>query len=160
MKPAWLLACVALSCGPGARGGPTMNNRVGVEDPPPSSVISTDILAREAITNKAHVKHILIGWKFANEEGALDPRAAVRSKHDAEEVVTAILGQIKSGAEFEALMKKYSEDPGSASSGREYAVSPESNLVIEFKQLGMRLRVGEVGVVQSDYGFHVIKRVD
>jgi parvulin-like peptidyl-prolyl isomerase len=32
--------------------------------------------------------------------------------------------------------------------------------VIEFKQLGLRLKVGEVGVVQSDYGFHIIKRTE
>jgi hypothetical protein len=39
-------------------------------------------------------------------------------------------------------------------------VSPEAQLVIEFKQLGLRLRIGEVGVVQSEYGFHIMKRVE
>jgi parvulin-like peptidyl-prolyl isomerase len=58
------------------------------------------------------------------------------------------------------LMKQHSEDPGSASSARAYAVSPDAQLVIEFKQLGLRLNVNEVGVVQSDFGFHIMKRVE
>jgi parvulin-like peptidyl-prolyl isomerase len=32
-------------------------------------------------------------------------------------------------------------------------------LVIEFRQLSLRLRVGEIGVCQSDFGFHIIKRI-
>jgi peptidyl-prolyl cis-trans isomerase D len=68
--------------------------------------------------------------------------------------------QIKQGADFDALMKKYSEDPGSAGSARAYTVSPEAQLVIEFKQLGLRLHMNEVGVVKSEYGYHIMKRVE
>jgi hypothetical protein len=39
-------------------------------------------------------------------------------------------------------------------------VTPDASLVIEFKQLGLRLQLGEVGVVESDYGFHIMKRVE
>jgi len=31
--------------------------------------------------------------------------------------------------------------------------------VIEFRQLSLRLNVGEFGVIQSDFGFHIIKRI-
>lgn len=58
------------------------------------------------------------------------------------------------------MMKQYSEDPGSANNARSYKVSTDAQLVIEFKQLGMRLKVGEVGVVESDFGFHIMKRVN
>jgi parvulin-like peptidyl-prolyl isomerase len=68
--------------------------------------------------------------------------------------------QIKAGADFDMLMKQHSEDPGSASSARAYTVSPDAQLVIEFKQLGLRLNVNEVGVVQSDFGFHIMKRIE
>jgi parvulin-like peptidyl-prolyl isomerase len=57
-------------------------------------------------------------------------------------------------------MKEYSEDPGSAQHGNSYKVSPDAQLVIEFKQLGLRLKIGEVGVVQSDFGLHIMKRVE
>ncbi|MDB4956923.1 MAG: PpiC-type peptidyl-prolyl cis-trans isomerase [Myxococcales bacterium] len=126
--------------------------------PQTSSVVSSEILAREPLANTAQVKHILIGWKDLDQTH--DPRAAARTKQDAETEVRSLLEKIKTGTGFEALMKQDSEDPGSAESGRSYAVSPDAQLVIEFKQLGLRLKINEVGVVQSDFGFHIIKRVE
>jgi len=148
------------ACGPGSKGGPTMTNKMNAPEQAPqsSSVVSSDILAREPVTNNAEVKHILIGWNGLEESH--DQRATKRTKAQAEDQVRQLVEQLKGGAEFEALMKQWSEDPGSASNGRSYPVSPNAQLVIEFKQLGLRLKVGEVGVVQSDYGFHIMKRVE
>ena len=160
MVRACLILVLCASCS-GAKGGPSMNNSMNTAaEPAPqtSDVISSDILAREPIANSAQVKHILIGWNDGSE--AKDPRAAKRTKKEAEDLVRSLMTQIKGGADFDALMKQYSEDPGSASSARAYAVAPDASLVIEFKQLGLRLKVGEVGVVQSDYGFHIMKRIE
>ncbi|HEY1558082.1 MAG TPA: peptidylprolyl isomerase [Kofleriaceae bacterium] len=156
-----VLAVALVACGPGSPGGPTINNKVssGLEPTPApsSSVISSDILAREPVANNVQVKHILIGWKDTDSH---DPRDQQRTKAEAETMVKKLLDQLKSGADFDQLMKEDSEDPGSAESGRSYAVSPDAQVVIEFKQLGLRLKVGEIGVVQSDYGFHIMKRVE
>ena len=156
-----LVAVLALlaSCGPGVKGGPTMNNRMTQPDPvgQSSDVVSTDILNREPVANVAQVKHILISWK---DKESHDPRAQKRTKEEAEALVKSLMTQIKAGADFDMLMKQHSEDPGSASSARAYAVSPDAQLVIEFKSLGLRLNVNEVGVVESDFGFHIIKRVE
>src|SRR5678816_624495 len=124
-----------------------------------SSVISTDILAREPVANTASVKHILISWSDLAEAfgGHLDPRAAKRSKADAEAEVRSLVKQLQGGADFDALMKAHSEDLGSASSGRVFTVTPDAQLVIEFRQLSLRLNPGEFGVIQSDFGFHIIK---
>ena len=155
-----LLALALVACGPGSRGGPAMNNRMNGPEPVAqgSDVISADILAREPVANQAKLKHILIGWK--DLESAQDPRAQKRTKQEAEALVRSLMKQIEAGADFDMLMKQHSEDPGSASSGRAYDVAPDAQLVIEFKQLGLRLNVGEVGVVQSDYGFHIMKRIE
>jgi parvulin-like peptidyl-prolyl isomerase len=125
------------------------------------SVVSADILAREPVANTATVKHILISWSDLAEAfgGHIDPRAAKRSKADAEAEVRSLLKQLQGGADFDALMKAHSEDLGSASSGRAFTVTPDAQLVIEFRQLSLRLNPGEFGVVQSDFGFHIIKRV-
>jgi hypothetical protein len=154
---AFVLALAA--CGPGAKGGPTMGNHMNGPEAAPvtSSVVSADILAREPITNHSKVKHILIGWKDLEMK---DARATKRTKPEAEVQVRTVLDQINGGADFEAMMKQFSEDPGSARDGRSYPVSPDAQLVIEFKQLGLRLKVGEVGVVESDFGFHIMKRVE
>jgi parvulin-like peptidyl-prolyl isomerase len=154
------LALVAMlaACGPGMKGGPTMNSHMTTPEPTAqaSDVVSSDILAREPVANTAQVKHILIGWKGTDQ----DPRADKRTKAEAEGVVKGLLAQIKSGTDFDALMKQYSEDPGSASMAKAYTVSPDASLVIEFKQLGLRLQLNEVGVVESEYGFHIMKRVE
>lgn len=149
----------ATACGPGSPGGPTMNNRMTGPEPvvQMSEVVSADILAREPVANNAQVKHILISWKDLE---ARDPRGQARTKEQAEAQVKALMQQIQAGADFDALMKEHSEDPGSAAQARPYPVSPDAGLVIEFKQLALRLHVGEVGVVQSDFGFHIMKRIE
>jgi peptidyl-prolyl cis-trans isomerase D len=165
IRLAFVLTLLAAACGPGSPGGPTMSNKIGGNDGPASSmsaVVSTDILSREPVANVATVKHILISWKDLEDsfQGHQDARAANRTKAQAEGEVKSILGQIKAGGDFEVLMKAQSEDVGSAQSNRAFTVSPDAQLVIEFRQLSLRLNVGEIGVVQSDFGFHIIKRYD
>jgi hypothetical protein len=162
-----LLACLAVvalaACGAGAPGGPSINNRIGGDLAPPTSpVVSRDILAREPIANTAQVKHILISWNDLAEVfgGRIDPRAAKRDKAAAEAAVRDLVAQLKAGADFDTLMKASSEDVGSASVARAYTVTPHAQLVIEFRQLGLRLKVGEIGVCESDFGFHIIKRIE
>jgi hypothetical protein len=168
MRAALVAIAVALApgaaCGPGAKGGPNMNNKLSTETlaPAASSVVSTAILAREPVANTAQVKHILIGWKDLEEnyQGHLDERAAKRTKADAEVEVKSLLKQLAAGADFDVLMKAKSEDTGSAASARAFTVTPDAQLVIEFRQLSLRLNIGELGVCQSDYGFHIIKRIE
>jgi len=156
-------AAVFIVASLGACGGAnrTAGSSTAVQTTEPSarsaSVISSDILAREPLTNVAQVKHILIGWNGLQPH---DPRADKRTKEQAEAQVRALLEQIRGGADFDALMKQWSEDPGSAASAKAYRVAPDAQLVIEFRQLGLRLKTDEVGVVESDFGFHIIKRVE
>jgi len=150
------------ACGPSTpMNGPTMNNRVNPAEPS-SRVVSTEILSREPVTNRARVKHILIGWKDLAENygGHMDARAAKRSKRDAEAEVESLTSQLKGGADFDTLMQAHSEDSGLAANPDGYQVTPDAQLVLEFRGLGLRLQVGEVGVVESSFGFHIMKRVE
>ena len=158
-------APVASTVGPAtsaAAPGPT-TGAAATPAPPAveTTVLSTEILAREPVANTATVKHILISWNDLADAfgGRIDRRAAKRSKADAEAEVRSLVKQLADGADFDALMKANSEDLGSASSGRPFTVTPDAQLVIEFRQLSLRLHPGEVGVCQSDFGFHIIKRV-
>jgi parvulin-like peptidyl-prolyl isomerase len=155
---------VVIAACSGAPGGPSMNNKMGGGDlpKPVSPVVSSSILEREPNTNTAQVRHILISWKDLAEEfsGHQDKRAAARTKSDAETVIKSLVGQLKAGAEFDVLMKEHSEDAGSAKSSMMMKVTPDAQLVIEFKQLALRLAIGEYGVCESQYGFHIIKRLE
>ncbi len=159
------IAALVLGGCSGSPGGPTINNKLTepttASASSTSSVVSADILAREPVANTATVKHILISWRDLADtfQGHLDSRAEKRSKADAEAEVRSLLKQLQDGADFDAVMKAHSEDLGSAMSGRAFTVTPDAQLVIEFRQLSLRLKPGEVGVCQSDYGFHIIKRI-
>lgn len=157
------LVASLVACGtaqPGGMSGPTMNNRViSKSEPPPPALQSNDILDREQKTYKAEVKHILIGWKGHGDESRQDERAKQRSSADAEKLVKQLFGQLKNGAPIEPLMQQYSEDPGSVG-GNSYEVEPGGPLVLEFRRLSLRLDVGEVGIVRTDFGWHIIKRIE
>jgi len=132
-----------------------------VAPPPLDPLESADILARPANPGTVIVQHVLIGWKDvpAGKQRPLDPRAATRSKEDADKVAAEVLAKIKSGADMTALMKEFSEDPGSKDSGKTYDVDAGASLVDPFKNLSMRLQVGEAGIVKTVFGWHIIKRV-
>jgi parvulin-like peptidyl-prolyl isomerase len=159
-----VFALTLVACGPGVKGGPSMNSKIGATAyvaPLSSSVLSEDILKREPVANTAEVKHILVSWEDLHDafQGHQDERGAKRTMKDAEVQVKTLLTQLREGGDFDTLMKEFSEDKGSAQSGRPFTVTPDAQLVIEFRQLALRLNVGEFGVCQSDFGFHIIKRL-
>jgi hypothetical protein len=125
--------------------------------PPPDPLESADILKRDPQTQKAKVKHILLGYVDANT-GAEPGKS--RTHKDLEALIKKTLARIKKGEKFEDLMAELSEDPGSAKNGNSYDVTPDAQLVPGFINLGLRLKVDEVGVVKSQFGMHIIKRVE
>lgn len=129
-----------------------------IPKPKPDPLESADILAREkAETGTVHVQHVLVGWK--DLQAARDPRAQKRTKEEADKLATEILAKVKKGAKMPDLMKEHSEDPGSKDTGRIYDLNPRSGMVAPFKNLSLRLAIGEAGMVRSPFGWHVIKRI-
>ncbi|MBT8492439.1 MAG: peptidyl-prolyl cis-trans isomerase [Deltaproteobacteria bacterium] len=156
------LAGALLACGshkPGGMTGPTLNNRL--QEAPRHPLESGDILNRSEKTGEAAVKHILIGWKDldASYSDELDPRAAKRSQDQAVALIEGLLEQLDGGGVFEALMIQHSEDPGSARTAKAYFVDATAKFERRFIELALRLEIGEWGVIRSNYGFHIIKRV-
>jgi len=82
-------------------------------------------------------------------------KAAV--KKQAEE----ILQQVKSGGDFAALAKKYSEDEGSKVNGGDLDYFGRGRMVPEFENVAFTLAPGQVSdIVESQFGFHIIKVID
>jgi parvulin-like peptidyl-prolyl isomerase len=129
-----------------------------VPPPPPDPLESAAILKRTAVHERATVKHILLGWTEVHAE---DPRGVKRTRAELEKLVKATLKKLsKKGANFEAVMAELSEDPGSAKSGESYTATPDAGLVKPFLDLSLRLEVNEIGVVKTDFGIHIIKRIE
>jgi parvulin-like peptidyl-prolyl isomerase len=129
-----------------------------VAPPPPDPLESAAILKRDPQTESAKVKHILLGWTGAHPPD--DEKGAKRDRATLDKLVKDTVAKLTKGAKIEPLMASLSEDPGSAKDGKSYDVTPTAGLVPPFKNLSLRLKVGEVGVVKSDYGIHIIQRVE
>jgi len=69
-----------------------------------------------------------------------------------------LLKRIKNGEDFDALMNELSEDPGLAQFPQGYTFTT-GEMVPEFEEAAFALKEGEIsGIVETDYGFHIIKR--
>jgi peptidyl-prolyl cis-trans isomerase D len=68
-----------------------------------------------------------------------------------------LLKQVKAGANFADLVKKYSEDPGSVSTGGEYTVQKNGQMVPEFENAAFTLKPGQSEVIKTTYGYHIIQ---
>ena len=101
---------------------------------------------------KIKASHILIGYH--NEEGNIDT-AAAKAQAD------SILAQLKAGASFEELVTKYSDDPGSKEKGGDLGYFERRMMVKEFDEAAFKMEVGEIsGLVQTNFGYHIIKLTD
>ena len=69
-----------------------------------------------------------------------------------------LLKQIRAGANFADLAKKYSEDPGSKDKGGEYGWMTRGQTVKNFETTAFSLKPGQISdLVTTEYGFHIIQ---
>lgn len=110
---------------------------------------------------------------YEQETGAGDKTATVRhilimtqGKSDAEKAsaktkIEGILAEAKAGADFAELAKKYSEDPGSKDNGGLYENFGRGQMVKPFEDAAFSVPVGQIsGVVETTFGYHIIKVID
>ncbi len=99
----------------------------------------------------ASVRHILIMTQGKSDA----EKAAARTK------IEGILAEAKAGADFAELAKKYSEDPGSKDNGGLYENFARGQMVKPFEDAAFSVPVGELsGIVETDFGFHILKVID
>jgi len=108
------------------------------------------------VPEQAKVSHILIKTPLPGPDGKVDEKGVAEAQRRAED----ILKQLRAGAKFEDLAKKYSEDPGSAKEGGSLGWIGKGRTVPEFEKAAFSQPKGQIGdLVKSSYGFHII-RVD
>lgn len=99
------------------------------------------------------VHHILISTPSPGPDGKIDQQAIDTARAKAED----ILKQLKAGANFEALAKKYSQDPGTKDKGGALGSIQRGQTAPEFDKAAFNGKKGDlVGPVRTSFGFHII----
>jgi peptidyl-prolyl cis-trans isomerase D len=102
------------------------------------------------ISDRVKVAHVL----FKTEGKTSDEISAL------EKTAREVLAQIKSGADFGEMAKKYSED-SSAASGGEIGWIVRGQTVKEFEDAAFAMKPGQVSdLIKTTYGFHIVKVFD
>lgn len=100
----------------------------------------------------AKASHILLAYKGAPQS------TATRTKEEAQALANSLLTQAKANPEgFAMLAMTNSDDPGSKNNGGEYDNIAPGQMVPTFNDFVFNNAVGSIGVVETDFGFHVIK---
>jgi parvulin-like peptidyl-prolyl isomerase len=99
--------------------------------------------------------------KYYNENKTTYSQAASRDvRHilvNNKKLADTIESQLKGGASFAALAKKYSKDPGSAASGGKLTIT-KGQTVPEFDKTAFALKTNELSKpVHTTYGWHIIQ---
>jgi peptidyl-prolyl cis-trans isomerase C len=72
-----------------------------------------------------------------------------------------VLAELKKGADFAALARKYSGDAASATKGGELMPFARGQMAKPFEDAAFALKPGELSeVIETPYGFHIIKLVE
>ena len=87
----------------------------------------------------------------------VEPGAPPEAKAAARSELEGVLAEAQGGADFAALARDHSEDPGSAANGGELVVR-RGETVPPFEEAAFALSAGELSpIVETQFGFHIIK---
>ncbi len=100
------------------------------------------------------------GWGMKTFEDRIITPFVLQNKTN-KKLAEDVLNQIKQGASFEEMAKKYGED-GTAAKGGDLGWFGKGEMVPEFENVAFTLKKGEMAqdLVTTEYGFHIIKVVD
>jgi peptidyl-prolyl cis-trans isomerase C len=129
---------------------------------------------------EVHARHILVSTKAsetpdedeeeakdgkdskdAKEAGDKAKKPKVLTKEEATARAQTILDRVRKGEDFSKLAEEYSDDPGSKSKGGDLGYFSRGQMTPPFEQAAFSLKPGQIsGLVESDFGIHIIKVED
>jgi PPIC-type PPIASE domain len=101
--------------------------------------------------------HVLIQYKGSLRAGP----TITRSKEEAQKLAADVQAKAKKGQDFAGLAKQYSDEPGAKERAGNLGKFTKQQMVKPFADAAFAIKPGEIsGVVETDFGFHVIKRTE
>ena len=106
------------------------------------------------LPDSAQARHILIPFVGASSADA----TVTKTEEEAKNTADSLLAVVKADkSKFADLAKEMSSDKGSAEKGGFYDWFPYNQMVPTFRDFVFEGKEGDMGVVKSPFGFHVIK---
>lgn len=88
----------------------------------------------------------------------VDPKADAAARQQAKTRIEGLLKQVRGGADFAALAKEHSQDPGSAVQGGDLGFFEKGRMVPPFDAAAFSTEPGHItDVVETQFGYHIIK---
>lgn len=119
-----------------------------------NGVLKLSRMVAKETNGAVKASHILIayaGSRAANEN-------TTRTKEEALAKANEILAKArKEGADFAELARENSEEPGANYSGGDLGFFTRGRMVKPFEDFVFTNKVGHIGVVETDFGFHVVR---
>lgn len=114
----------------------------------------TKLIAEKNVPDSAKVRHILIPF-IGSQSAAPD---VTLTEDQAKEQADSLLTVIKRNrSKFPELVKEFSSDQGSLANEGRYDWHPYNTMVPEFNDFEFEGKVGDLGVVKTIFGFHIIE---
>jgi peptidyl-prolyl cis-trans isomerase C len=137
-----------------------------VEDPVIKQQLAelTENIIRQAVLDRylqAQMTEAAIKARYDKFVGGLPKQQEVKARHilvEKEEDAKAIIVQLDGGADFSAIAKEKSKDPGSGPKGGELGYFVAGQMVPEFSDAAFKLEKGQYtkAPVKSQFGWHII----
>jgi peptidyl-prolyl cis-trans isomerase D len=123
------------------------------------------VLGSKFSSDSAKVRHLLIAYKGSARADSSIRRTKVQAKHLADSLLTVVKSKKK---KLEDLVNKYTDDPGSKDTpdgkpgnrGDYGWMTEESGFVQAFKDAGLKGKKGDVSIVETEFGYHIIEVLD
>jgi peptidyl-prolyl cis-trans isomerase D len=109
------------------------------------------VVAIKDFPDSAKARHILIPTVNPQNFQPIVEDSVAKKQAD------SILKAIKGGADFAALAKQYSSDPGSKDKGGVYDYFGFGKMMPEFNDFAFTKPAGTIDVVKTAYGYHIIE---
>jgi len=104
------------------------------------------------MSDQVQASHILLMYEGSARS------SATRTKEEAQAEIEALAQRIQGGEDFGAIAAEVSDCPSGARGG-DLGSFGRGQMVREFEDTAFALGVGETsGVVETDFGFHLIQR--
>jgi hypothetical protein len=159
--PLYVLVCVLAACD-GTLTGIGRVPRPPEPPLPPAPVETVDPADPAGATpanalEEISAQHLLVMYQGAKSAA----RSIKRSKEEARIRAGEALDAIKRGQDFDKVVSAYTDEPGGAARRGSLGRFSRDKMVKAFSDAAFALQVGEISsVIESPFGFHVIRRLE